>query len=867
MSVADASTKCHVPLSCAYEWLKNKQGIMLAWADKTMKKRSRADRNGIPKRQRGKFVLSEQMLHGIIMARRNRGRRVSPRWVSRRMVQLVVELYPDTHGNFKASPCWRQRFYSRWNLVTRKRTNKKALNINIRIEKWRQHHMKLRRFLQFGKQQSHTYGRFDLWNRYNLDQLPFKFQYNGTSTIETKGTKTVAIKTSSSCDGDKRFCSGQVLLRCVTGGPKAFRKQPPITVIFRGIGQVSAIEKRCYDSRVEVIYQPKAWADRPTTLEWVEKVLKKHLQQRAREEGEWPDTMLLCDNLDSQIHSGFLDALKKLSCTRFLLPGGETEMCQPIDAGIGAVLGMLLEREQDAWLDEEENLDAWEGDEEAKFKLDTSMRRILITKWLGNAYEELCTNPVYEATILRCFQITGGAITADGTDDHLICPMRGMKGYTIPPVVTLIDDANMTQCLSGILDDIVSLIEDANDEAILVAEVAEQQRDDEDELEDVVLDDIADQDFNPSNDTGNEKAPEENENEQEAEEGVHGTHITGSAKQLWDFMRSHEEQVSAKKKEKVAATAMRKAAANRNEAAMVEVVRKLVKDSHNARDWEKLSLPHIRSVYKAILSAGERTPALTRKQDMISAIGDKIARLKDPHPVPVTTTTTAPTEAALEEETVSDVDAEDDLDESWDMSLAAAQKLNPTLEPVPEDFDDFPKRFTGIFILILIKKEWEFAQVNLGGGTQFRIHLLDLDEWGFTPLHQASHGRHNAAEDRWVLLNATKSYLSVKQNSSSAARTNEAALSRPSTVKLYLYNWKDNSCAFDTLIGMFHWIYARRLSSPQRILFQKTFYELSNLFELQLSGAINPVAAKEAWLPIFFNKTTTGTIYSLNRTL
>ena len=59
------------------------------------------------------------------------------------------------------------------------------------------------------------------------------------------------------------------------------------------------------------------------------------------------------------------------------------------------------------------------------------MRRILITQWVGTAWDKMTTDSAYKDTFRRCFELTGALITADGTDDTLIRPMRGLE-YTVP---------------------------------------------------------------------------------------------------------------------------------------------------------------------------------------------------------------------------------------------------------------------------------------------------------------------------------------------------------------------------------------------------------------------------------------------------
>jgi hypothetical protein len=98
----------------------------------------------------GMFDIAEKKLLQELKLKRARGTRCSPRWVSRRMMQIVHETYlnsplKEESERFSACKNWRKRFYNRHNLVTRKRTNKKALDMNVRISKWQAYHYKLRK--------------------------------------------------------------------------------------------------------------------------------------------------------------------------------------------------------------------------------------------------------------------------------------------------------------------------------------------------------------------------------------------------------------------------------------------------------------------------------------------------------------------------------------------------------------------------------------------------------------------------------------------------------------------------------------------------------------------------------------------------
>jgi hypothetical protein len=194
---------------------------------------------------------------------------------------------------------------------------------------------------------------------------------------------------------------------------RRMKKQPRIAVLFRGQGTVMKREKDKYDKRVDVYFQKKAWADRPTSKAWVENTFASHIKSRKKPDGSFPKTLLFCDTLDSQVHEGFLSALHEIDTSRYLLPP---------NGGIGAVIKVKIGQAQDEWLDVEGNLDAWEGDPNATYKLDASMRRILVTQWVGTAWEKMTTDAAYKDTFRRCFELTGALITADGTADNLIVP-------------------------------------------------------------------------------------------------------------------------------------------------------------------------------------------------------------------------------------------------------------------------------------------------------------------------------------------------------------------------------------------------------------------------------------------------------------
>jgi hypothetical protein len=109
------------------------------------------------------------------------------------------------------------------------------------------------------------------------------------------------------------------------------------------------------------------------------------------------------------------------------VPAGKTDQVQPIDDGAGQQYKLYIGQEEDAWLEDDENLRKWENDE-----LTASDRRILFANWYVKAHHRV----VQSRAVHKYFEHTGGLLTADGTGDELI-KLEGMpKGHRF----TWVDD-------------------------------------------------------------------------------------------------------------------------------------------------------------------------------------------------------------------------------------------------------------------------------------------------------------------------------------------------------------------------------------------------------------------------------------------
>jgi len=283
--------------------------------------------------------------------------------------------------------------------------------------------------------------------RGNVDQVPLPFICDMDYTLEEKGAQRVAINQLGP-SLSKRQATAQVCLRPEPPPPpppdaspavkKKYKEnlmeQPPPCLIFRGTGaRISQEELDAYPPELVVLWQPKAWVDRPIAVAWAKKCWRKMIaaDKAAGVADESSRYLLIEDNLDAQDalrNPPYIDALLEDQTDDHKVPKGKTDQVQPIDDGAGRLYKQYVGQEEDAWLEDDENLRKWENDE-----LTASDRRILLAQWYVAAHKRIVK---LHSTLRKWFEHTCALLTADGTEDDLI-KLEGMpKGH----VFSWVDD-------------------------------------------------------------------------------------------------------------------------------------------------------------------------------------------------------------------------------------------------------------------------------------------------------------------------------------------------------------------------------------------------------------------------------------------
>ena len=100
--------------------------------------------------------------------------------------------------------------------------------------------------------------------------------------------------------------------------------------------------------------------------------------------------------------------------------GGCTSLVQPLDVSFNKPFKAAVEHLATQHM--RDNLNAYVRNE-----ISASVRRILFTKWVGQAWEEVSSD---EEMVVRSFRKVGIALPIDGSEDSAI-HIKGLEGYSI----------------------------------------------------------------------------------------------------------------------------------------------------------------------------------------------------------------------------------------------------------------------------------------------------------------------------------------------------------------------------------------------------------------------------------------------------
>ena len=184
-----------------------------------------------------------------------------------------------------------------------------------------------------------------------------------------------------------------------------------LLLTFRWKGKRIALSELIrYDRRVVVKFQPNAWCDEDIMKSWVRQCWKPVCH----------GPMHLVHNVHRAETTEDIQSILETDChtTYTYVPGGCTNLVQPVDVYFNKLFKSAVERLANRHM--QENLDGYViGDTNA------SARRILFTKWAGQAWEEVSAD---KEMIISSFKKCGIGLAIDGSEDEEI-NIQGIDGY------------------------------------------------------------------------------------------------------------------------------------------------------------------------------------------------------------------------------------------------------------------------------------------------------------------------------------------------------------------------------------------------------------------------------------------------------
>ncbi len=205
---------------------------------------------------------------------------------------------------------------------------------------------------------------------------------------------------------------------------------------------MQAAERAAYHPKVDVQFQAKAWLDKATSVGWVQKTLKEHIESRNATRELPMKFLLLMDNIYHQRTKKYVDEVKALGGECAYGPENKTEGWQPIDAGhVASCVKELAKATFSDWMDKastadpsETNWRRWDTG-----KVNCSEKRIMMTWIFGQAWERF-TSDKYLSFRVKAFATCGSLLTIDGSGDNLV-KVQGWEGSLdlVPPGTVLGD--------------------------------------------------------------------------------------------------------------------------------------------------------------------------------------------------------------------------------------------------------------------------------------------------------------------------------------------------------------------------------------------------------------------------------------------
>ena len=366
----------------------------------------------------GKFDCCNQSLYyKLCYNRRVLGFEIDNFWLRHQMIRLVKDAATDgvisleDADKFKASNGWLSKFLKKYGVSSQVATEKKPLHVTARLPLIQSFHntiMSIQRSQGKSESSNSVYGRFAPEAIWNTDQIPLNFEHDSNKSYNEKGKSCWIRKLNSG--KSKRFCSLQLTLRA-----SGEQLMPPV-VLFKGQGpqknRDGTFQKGHKKQKDELdAVEGVIWYFNPTGYANGEST-RYHLRQFKGHVTKYAPSilehMMLLDSLGSHKTHDSLEFASRLDIQSIFLPGGCTDLVQPVDKHIGAWFKQQLKQIWKKFF-----IDQFIKD--PNFKVSDHQKRVLILQWVSEIWKKL-KGSEYEGFIKETFEQPGILIKLDGTN-------------------------------------------------------------------------------------------------------------------------------------------------------------------------------------------------------------------------------------------------------------------------------------------------------------------------------------------------------------------------------------------------------------------------------------------------------------------
>jgi hypothetical protein len=179
-------------------------------------------------------------------------------------------------------------------------------------------------------------------------------------------------------------------------------------LIFHGKGSQNSrlkAEAARYHPGVHVKFNPKAYANEDISLWWIQHCYR---WGSAFSSTQNEPRLIVLDVFEGQKTKAVLDAFKKLNAVTSFVPAGCTGYVQPLDVTINKRLKERIAELSEIHYDNH-------PEEYKANKYSVGDRRIMLTQWVGQAWEEL--HKEQSDLIQQTFRDVGLSLNPDGSED------------------------------------------------------------------------------------------------------------------------------------------------------------------------------------------------------------------------------------------------------------------------------------------------------------------------------------------------------------------------------------------------------------------------------------------------------------------